>query len=112
MNILQSIQNAVSNVVGHCYPITVPEKPDVPYAVFMQVSNTPEVTVENEIPVESSRIQVDVFAKTYSQVQDLADQVRSAMMDLGAIPLSSGDLYESDVKLYRVTQDFSIWFQK
>jgi hypothetical protein len=112
MNIFQSIQHAVKEVVGSCYPITVPEKPDIPYAVYMQVSNTPEVTVENTIPIESSRVQVDVYAKTYAESQDLGGRVRDALMAIGAIPLSAGDLYESDVKLYRVTQDFSVWFQK
>ena len=109
---MKDIQVAVAGVVGRCYPLTVPEKPVAPYAIYMQVSNTPEVTMENTIPVESTRVQVDVFSKTYAEVQDLSDQIRSVMMSLGAIPLSAGDLYEGEVKLYRVTQDFSIWFKK
>jgi len=60
--------------------------------------------------LDNTRLQIDVFATTYSEVQDLADQIRSAMLALDIIPISSGDLYESEVKLYRVTQDFSVWY--
>ena len=109
---MKDVQTAINGVVGRCYPLTVPEKPIVPYAIYMQVSNTPEVTMENTIPIESTRVQIDVFSKTYGEAQDLSGQIRLAMMNLGAIPLSAGDLYEGEVKLYRVTQDFSIWFKK
>lgn len=112
MNMIETIQAAIAGVVGNCYPITSPEKPTIPYAVYMQVSNAPEVSMESQVPIENTRLQVDVFAKTYAQVQTLADQIRSAMLALNVTPLSAGDLYESEVKLYRVTQDFSVWYQK
>lgn len=113
MSILTDIQSAISALVsGRCYPLIAPEKPAVPYAVYFQVANAPEVTIENTIPVENTRIQVDIFAKTYAESQALAAQIRTAMLTLGAIPLLSVDLYEQDVKLYRVAQDFSIWFNR
>lgn len=110
MSVLTDIQAAVQLVVGKCYPMVAPEKPVVPYAVYFQVANSPEVTTENTIPIENTRFQVDVYAKTYSQVQSLANDIRSAMLDLKVVPISAQDLYEDEVKLYRVTQDFSIWF--
>lgn len=112
MSVLTDIQAAIQGVVGKCYPMVAPEKPAVPYAVYFQVANAPEVTVATEVPIENTRVQVDVYAKTYSQVQTLADGIRSAMLGLKAVPILAQDLYEDEVKLYRVTQDFSIWFSK
>ena len=111
MSVLTDIQSAIQAVVGKCYPMVAPEKPVVPYAVYFQVANSPEVTVETRIPIENTRFQVDVYAKTYGQAQTLANDVRTAMMGLKAVPISAQDLYEDEVKLYRVLQDFSIWFQ-
>ena len=110
MSILETIQSTVKDVVGRCYPMVAPEKPTVPYAIYFQVTNVPEVVMKNEVPIENSRIQVDVYCKTYAEAQTKADAIRTAMMGIGAVPVSAGDLYESEVKLYRVTQDFSIWF--
>lgn len=113
MSILTDIQAAVGALVnGRCYPLNAPEKPVTPYAVYFQVANAPEVTMATEVPVENTRVQVDIYAKTYAEVQSLADSIRSAMMGINAVPLLSVDLYEQDVKLYRVAQDFSIWFNR
>lgn len=112
MSLLTSIQSAVNTAVGRCYPLTAPDKPTCPYAIYFQVSNTPNVVIDNTIAIENARIQVDVYAKTYAQCQSLADGVRSAMIGIDGIPLTAADLYEPEVKLYRVTQDFSFWYQK
>lgn len=109
MSLIQTIQTTLTGIVGRSYPLMSPEKPTAPYAIYSQVSNTPEVTIGNSIPIDNTRIQIDVFAKTYAEVQSLSNQVKTAMMALSAVPLSAGDLYESEVKLYRVTQDFSVW---
>ena len=112
MNILESIQASLTSVVGRCYPMTAPVKPITPFAIYSQVANSPEVTLTTEIPIENTHIQVDVFSKSYSEVQSQADAIRSAMIAIGGIPQSAMDIYESEVKLYRVTQDFSFWFKK
>lgn len=113
MSILTDIQATIGALVsGRCYPLISPEKPVAPYAVYFQVANAPEVTMETTVPVENTRLQVDIFAKTYAESQSLADQIRTAMMNLGAVPLLAVDLYEQEVKLYRVAQDFSIWYDR
>jgi Protein of unknown function (DUF3168) len=112
MTILESVQSTIEAVVGRCYPMTVPDRPTLPYSIYLQVSNSPEVNMANSVPIENTRIQIDVFSTTYAEVQSLADAVRVAMMGLGGIPQTSGDIYESAVKSYRVTQDFSFWYKK
>lgn len=109
MSMIETIHETIAAIVGNCYPLTVPEKPVAPYAIYLQVSNSPDVVLESLVAIDNTRLQVDIFAKTYAEVQSLSNQVRDALMALNIIPLSSGDLYESEVKLYRVTQDFSVW---
>lgn len=109
MNLLESIQASLTTAVGRCYPMTSPVKPVTPFAIYSQITNLPQVNMATEVSIENTRIQVDVFSKSYSEVQTKADAVRSAMIALGGIPQSAGDIYESEVKLYRVTQDFSFW---
>jgi hypothetical protein len=109
MNIIETIQTTISGIVGRCYPLTVPEKPIAPYAIYSQVSVIPNLSVQNSISLDNTRLQVDIFAKDYAQCQSLSLLVRAALLALGVQPLSSGDLYESEVKLFRVSQDFSIW---
>ena len=71
MNIIQTIHAAIGEVVGgRCYPLTSPDQPIAPYAIYMQVSNAPEVTIASAVPIENTRIQIDVFSKTYSEAQD------------------------------------------
>jgi hypothetical protein len=112
MSVLSDIQSAVQGVVGKCYPMVAPEKPPIPYAVYFQVANSPEVTTDNTIPIENTRVQIDVYASTYAQVQQLSGDVRTALLNIGAVPIMAQDLYEDEVKLFRVMQDFSIWFSK
>lgn len=112
MTILENIQATLTAIVGRSYPLVSPEKPTAPYAIYSQITNAPEVTMESAVPIENTRLQIDVFAKTYAEVQTLADQVRSAMLGLNITPISAGDLYEAEVKLFRVTQDFSVWYKK
>ena len=112
VSLLTNIQAAVATTVGRCYPLTAPDKPTIPYATYFQVSNVPNVVIDSKIPIENARIQVDVFAKTYAESQSLANSVRTALIAIDGIPLTAMDLYEPEVKLYRVTQDFSFWYQK
>lgn len=112
MTLLETVQSTISGVVGRCYPLVSPEKPIAPYAIYSQITNAPEVTMQSSVPIENTRLQIDVFAKTYAEVQSLADQVRSVMLAINITPISAGDLYEAEVKLFRVTQDFSVWYQK
>lgn len=63
-------------------------------------------------PISQCRMQIDVWAKTYAQAQVLSDQVTASMLGWSVqnVQISSRDLYESDVKIYRMSMDYSIWY--
>lgn len=109
MSLLTDVQACISTIVSKCYPLTAPDLPVPPFAIYNLVSKVPSTTVSSGISIDNSSIQIDIFAKTYAEAHSLADQVRVAIMNIGGIPTSYSDMYESEVKIYRVSQDFSFW---
>jgi hypothetical protein len=99
-------------VGGRMYPLVAPNSPTTPLLVYLNVANSPEVTLADGSPINNTRMQIDVYETTYAAVKALAAQVIAAMA--GAtftnVPLQQQDLYEDAVKLYRVQMDFSIWY--
>lgn len=98
-------------VSGRCYPLTAPDKTERPYIVYQVVSNVPSVSLDGPNGTENRRIQIDVWGASYNEVKTLELSVKTAMNSalFCNIPLSTGDLYEPDTQLYRVTMDYSIW---
>ena len=113
MSIEKNVQSTLGALVsGRCYPLVSPEKPVTPYLIYQNVANTPEVTLSDGIPISNTRMQIDCYAKTYGEVKSLSDAVQNAMANASYtnVPLMQQDLYESDVKLYRVQMDYSLWY--
>jgi len=110
------IQEAVftaltSLVAGRVHPNVAPDSVVAPYIVYARVASAPETTLANGQPIQQTRLQVDVYDKTYAGVQTLAGQAITALTSapVSAVQLLEQDQYEPDVKLHRVILDFSIW---
>jgi hypothetical protein len=113
MSIEQQLATTLSALVsGRIYPLTAPDSPVTPYIVYHNIANTPENTLADGVPINNSRIQVDCYDKTYSAVKTLAASVISSMSvaPFTNIATLNQDIYEAEVKLFRVQQDFSIWY--
>jgi len=100
-------------VEGRCYAGVAPDNPVTPYIVFSRVASVPENTLSSGQPVQQTRIQVDMYDKSYDAAQSLADSVQVAILTL-AYPIQATqtleqDMYESEVKLHRVSHDYSIY---
>ena len=78
-----------------------------PDGVIVTVILDPSV----RIPIDS-RVLIDCFASTYPEAKQLAMDIASAMQTASfkVVPRSTQDLYEDAMKIYRVSQDFSIWY--
>jgi hypothetical protein len=106
------IQTVLASLVsGRCFPIIAPDETAKPYITYQVVSNIPETTLDGPTGTENRRLQIDVFDTTYGAVKTLEATIKSTMASAAIvnIPLSTGDLYEGDTQLYRVTMDYSIW---
>lgn len=106
--IFDALKGLVSN---RCYPIMMPEKPTFPGIVYSRIANLPFNTVVAPSTLDQVRVQIDSYATTYSAAKSLAASVRTAMegASFKATLQTDQDLYEPDVKVYRVSQDFYVW---
>ena len=113
MTIETTIYTALSSLAsGKVYPLVAPEKVSAPYIVYSRISSTPENTLDGGATIDLVRIQVDTYANTYSAVKSLAESVRSAMESSASIKAtlqSDQDLFEPDLKFYRISQDYYVW---
>jgi len=96
---------------NRCHPGVAPDKPTTPYVVYTRIASSPENTLADGQPIQQTRLQVDTYASTYAQAQATAQAVEAAMLGgFAQITLQlEQDLYEAEVKLHRVSQDYSIW---
>lgn len=106
---LQAILAAL--VSGRCYPLMAPDNVAKPYITFQTISDIQENDLRGFAGISKRRIQVDVYTTTYGATKALAASVKSglAASSLGSLHLTSQDLYEPEVQLYRVSMDFSMW---
>ena len=99
-------------VSGRVYPMTAPDSPVAPFIIYQNITNSPENTLSDGIPINNTRMQIDAYAKTYADVKILAASIQSTMQSASFTNILSTnqDLYEQEVKLYRVQMDYSIWY--
>lgn len=112
MTIETTIYTALSSLAsGKVYPLVAPEKITAPYIVYSRISSTPENTLDGGATIDLVRIQVDTYANTYSAVKSLAESVRSALEGSAAKATlqTDQDLFEPDLKVYRISQDYYCW---
>jgi hypothetical protein len=112
MTIETTIYSALSTLAsGKVYPLVAPEKVVAPYIVYSRIASTPENTLDGGATIDLVRIQVDTYHNTYSAVKSLAESVRLALESSGAKATlqTDQDLFEPDLKVYRVSQDYYCW---
>lgn len=108
----QSLFTTLTGLVGgRVYPMIAPDSPVTPYILYQNIANTPEVCLAGNIPISNTRMQIDAYDKTYAGVKTLKADIDAAMLaaTFKNVPLMQRDLFENEVKLYRIQQDYSIW---
>lgn len=110
----ESLVTALSGVAGaRIYPMLAPQPATTPYVVYTRVvSQVENVMAGNgNPPINQTRLQIDVYSKTYSEANSVAQAVTAAMLawNIQNVNISSQDLFEPDTRLYRVMLEYSIW---
>lgn len=97
------------------YPEAAPASPVAPYIIYTQFAGARVNSFQGDSGLTNPRFQFDVYAKTKAETIALRDAIRRALLAapaLGAVFINDGSGYESDTKLYRHRQDFSLWYQE
>ena len=113
MTVQETLYTALqSSVGGRLYPLVAPSPVTLPYAVYQVISQVPSNVLSDTPGLFNSRMQVDVFARTYAECQTLKATLRGAMatgFGNAAKEINTTDLFEEDAKLHRVSMDWSVW---
>jgi hypothetical protein len=112
MAIEGDIQTILAALVsGRAYPMVAPDPVTKPYIVYQIISDVMENTLKGYAGKSNKRVQVDVYHTSYGAVKTLMESIRSAMAAsaIKNLHLSTQDLYESEVQLYRISMDYSVW---
>lgn len=86
-----------------------------PYTTFLRVIGADNVSMGGPSAMQQTRVQVDYFAPHISDAVALCKAGDAALMagfalPYACIPLTSQDLFEEPVRLWRISRDYSIWF--
>ena len=97
-------------VAQRFYPHTAPQNPTFPCIVYFVVTRERIFGLETHHGLFKSRFQFDLYARTYSEVKTLEQNVYSSMAGwaIANVPGVSQDIYEDEIQLFRVLMEFSI----
>ena len=83
----------------------------IPYIVWLRVDSTPNVALGGPSALQNTRVQVDVYAKSFQAAVaiEVALEAAFAASSIQNVPVLSQDFFEDDVALYRISKDYSVW---
>lgn len=116
------IGNGDSPVTIRCYPMLLPQSPTYPACRYQVVTGEYHHALSGPVGRARPRVQVDVYAETYTAAKGVADALRSALDGytgtMGSLArVSSRHVMEFDGYdvepdgIYRITQDYLFSFE-
>jgi len=108
-----STSTGVSAYIGtRIYPLVLPQNPTIPAITYQRIDTRRFYSLNGDNGTgEVPRMQIDIWSTSYEQGKSIATAIKSAMDSATAFLTSDynqTDLYEPDVLLYRIQQDFVI----
>lgn len=113
----------VTNLVGtRVYPVVLPQDPIYPAIRYQQLAGSREPTMGSNNGLVNTTVQIDSYSESYAQARQVAEEVRSALQRFrgtvagvvieGAFVEGPLDVFEDQIKKYRVQQDFTVWHRE
>lgn len=117
--------STVTNLVGNkVFPQSIEQGVKIPALVVTRISGAPLYADDGEVGLSSPRIQIDCYAKTYTETKALADIVRTLLSafdgTVGGTVIQFATLEdERDDREaatasefpFRIIQDFIVWIE-
>lgn len=112
----------VKTLTTRIFPVTIPQDPIYPLILYTKISGMRDHILQGPSGFAHPRFQIDAFAETYTAAKSLANAIRKALDGYRGTVLdtrigsclidSERDIYESEIKIYRVSQDYLIWCEE
>lgn len=113
--------NGLQGIATRIYPMRIPQNIDLATTAaisYYLISTSPETTKDSRSMVDTLRVQVSIFAPTYSTLNTIAQLTRDALDGLhGEVAGASidgfyfsdeTDLFEDEHKIYHRAQDYIV----
>ncbi len=104
----KDLYNTLKNVCERVYPVKMPQGVVYPAITYFVVSDIPEQSLYGNIFDNSTRLQIDIWTKSYEEGKDLKVAVVEKIIELKGSNMSSQDFFEDDIEVYRQIIDFII----
>jgi len=118
-SLIDDVQAALEALVptgGAWYGLNMREPPATdgsgnvaPFIVWQRIASVDNVTLQGPSNLQNTRLQVDILAPQVTAAETVREAADAALVALGAIPLSSQDVYEAPARLVRIIREYSIW---
>jgi len=118
--------SAVTAIIGdRIYPLTMPQGETLPVITYSVAAIHEDNQEGDAATLARARLQLDCWATTHKQANDLAQAVRLALPtttgaigsganrveEVSIIPIETGrQFYEPDTRYYRVMLEFYVWY--
>lgn len=110
---MQDFYDAIKHLAGgQVYAVVAPQDAQYPTLVYTPVDSTSVVSLEGPNSLRRSRVQVDAYARTLAQCDQLQDQVLSALLadihTVADVRMGLTD-FDEEARIYRVSVDFTYY---
>lgn len=112
---LYTLLNGATAAGSQVYPMAAPDQTVAPFITYQRVSAVSENVLDgSDTNLINTRLQLDIYSATYAGAAAIFATVDSLMSSGFAqvTPLQNQDIYESEVDLYRVMAEYSIWHSR
>ena len=99
---------ALKTVCDRVYPIVMPDDAVYPAITYQVIYDGANQATNGNLSSRDVRFQVDIYSKSYGEAKSLKDLVFSEVIGLKGGDISSQDLYEDGIELFRQLIDFKI----
>lgn len=112
--------SGISDLVAtRVYPVKAPDQPTAPFIRYVEIDEPRMHGMTEDHGIAMPRIQIDCYAATHAAAKAVAAAVKAALQRWSDAATSPAILdaffdtqrsdYESEVKLFVVSQDWVIW---
>lgn len=109
----------LSDLVGErIYILKLPQNPVLPAITYFRVSSPRH----HDINVSFARFQFDSWALSYSEVRDVAKEIRKAIQRekgiwdgvkvIQGVYINETEMYENETEIYHIASDFKIIYRE
>jgi hypothetical protein len=113
--------NVLAILGERIYPVILPQNPILPAAQYVIMDAAPTINLSAKAGLYRYEMQIDIFARKYSEVVNAENIVRKSLqsysnIETGSIQaihhLMSSDDFEKEISDYKKIMRFSIWHNR